>query len=201
MTEKRAITQRKGSNLGPIGLKRIISGGQTGADQGGLSAAKEMGFRTGGRIPKTFLTEDGPSPWLKEFGLVETEDYDYRRRTYLNILESDATLLFSGRVMERGVSLTFNTAMKLKRPLLRVSLDNLKDTLGWSMELERARNWFDNSWTTMNVAGPRESRFMGARDLVHNFLLRLLARERLEQALGSRDIVTDFIFSSETKEV
>ena len=33
----------------------IVSGGQTGADQGGLEAAKEAGIRTGGWAPDKFV--------------------------------------------------------------------------------------------------------------------------------------------------
>ena len=36
---------------------KIISGGQTGADMGGLLAAKDLGIRTGGWMPKGWLTE------------------------------------------------------------------------------------------------------------------------------------------------
>lgn len=41
---------------------RIISGGQTGADQGALVAAKQLGIETGGWTPRGFLTEAGPCP-------------------------------------------------------------------------------------------------------------------------------------------
>ena len=43
-------------------LDRIISGGQTGADQAGWRAARACGIPTGGAMPKGFLTEDGPRP-------------------------------------------------------------------------------------------------------------------------------------------
>lgn len=36
---------------------KIISGGQTGADMGGLEAAREYGFPTGGYAPKGWMTE------------------------------------------------------------------------------------------------------------------------------------------------
>ena len=43
-------------------IDRVISGGQTGADQAGWRAAKASGIPTGGWMPKGFLTEDGPRP-------------------------------------------------------------------------------------------------------------------------------------------
>ncbi len=41
-------------------LKKIISGGQTGADQAALDAAIKYGFPHGGWIPKGRRAEDGP---------------------------------------------------------------------------------------------------------------------------------------------
>ena len=38
---------------------KIISGGQTGADKGGLIAAKKANIKTGGIAPKGFMTEAG----------------------------------------------------------------------------------------------------------------------------------------------
>ncbi|MFZ8324119.1 YpsA SLOG family protein, partial [Staphylococcus aureus] len=40
-------------------LKKVISGGQTGADQAGLRAGKAAGLETGGMVPKGCLTDDG----------------------------------------------------------------------------------------------------------------------------------------------
>lgn len=43
-------------------LKKIIPGGQTGADQAGLDVAIKHGNPHGGAIPKGRLTEDGVYP-------------------------------------------------------------------------------------------------------------------------------------------
>ncbi|HME98544.1 MAG TPA: putative molybdenum carrier protein, partial [Terriglobia bacterium] len=56
-------------------MKKIISGGQTGADMGGLLAARELGIETGGMAPKGWLTENGPEEvLLRSFGLSECEE-------------------------------------------------------------------------------------------------------------------------------
>jgi hypothetical protein len=47
-------------------LEKIISGGQSGADQAGWRAAQMCGIVTGGWMPKDFLTEDGPCPEFAE---------------------------------------------------------------------------------------------------------------------------------------
>ena len=49
------------NNLDVTNLK-VCSGGQTGADLGGLIAAKQAGLETFGWMPPGFLTEFGPKP-------------------------------------------------------------------------------------------------------------------------------------------
>ncbi len=45
-------------------LDRVISGGQTGADQAALRAARAAGIPTGGWAPLGWKTEEGPAPRL-----------------------------------------------------------------------------------------------------------------------------------------
>ena len=53
-------------------LDKIISGGQTGADQAAWRAAEAFGVPTGGWMPEGFLTEDGPRPEFAErYGAAE----------------------------------------------------------------------------------------------------------------------------------
>ena len=50
---------------------QVISGGQTGADIAGLKVAKEKGILTGGRLPRRYMTEDGPNYGIPgQYGLV-----------------------------------------------------------------------------------------------------------------------------------
>lgn len=74
-------------------LQQVISGGQTGADQAGLFAARSLGIATGGCAPLGWRTDAGPAPWLgREFGLVEHADAGYVPRTYENIKVACVTL-------------------------------------------------------------------------------------------------------------
>ena len=53
-------------------ILQIVSGGQTGADQGGLEAALALGIPVGGWAPKGWLTENGPDPTLEsKYGMKE----------------------------------------------------------------------------------------------------------------------------------
>ena len=74
-------------------LEKIISGGQTGADQGGLMGAKKSGITTGGWMPNGWKTQNGPDPkTAKFFKMSEHSSDKYPPRTFANIKEADATI-------------------------------------------------------------------------------------------------------------
>jgi hypothetical protein len=72
-----------------MGLRRIVSGGQTGADRAALDAALEANFPCGGWCPEGRLAEDGPLSPL--YPLRELPGAGYRQRTIKNIESSDGT--------------------------------------------------------------------------------------------------------------
>jgi hypothetical protein len=147
------------------GLYKIISGGQTGADAGGLIAGWRMGILTGGTAPDNFKTQLGPNPLLETFGLRPGGDYNQRTKT--NILDSDGTVVIGVDLTSPGSRLTINTAKKLGKPVLTLDIRNL-------MEVLPAGNEFDslaivrqhgvrlfefiveNQIGILNVAGNRE---------------------------------------------
>ncbi len=58
-----------------LGVQLIISGGQTGVDQGALWAAKQLKIDTGGWVPVGGMTTEGKNPKLvNEFGCKEISD-------------------------------------------------------------------------------------------------------------------------------
>ena len=65
-------------------INKIISGGQTGADQGALDAAIKLGIPHGGWLPKGRKTETGPLP--KKYKLKEMPTAHYPKRTKKNIM-------------------------------------------------------------------------------------------------------------------
>ena len=76
-------------------IQKIISGGQTGADQAALDAAIKLGISHGGWIPKGRITEHGPLP--DRYKLQEMPTDSYPARTEQNIIDSDGTVNY-GRV-------------------------------------------------------------------------------------------------------
>lgn len=133
-------------------IKKIISGGQTGADRGGLLAGKLLGIETGGTAPPNFMTELGTCLELRDtFGLVEGE-YDprtYPKRTKRNIKDSDGTLLM-GIIHSPGSRLTLRYCQELEKPwIINPTPLDLKE-------------WLDTyKIEVLNVAGNRESKNPG----------------------------------------
>jgi putative molybdenum carrier protein len=123
----------------------IISGGQTGADQGGLYAAEWLGIPTGGWIPKGWRTDNGPDPELKRFNLQEHADWQFKPRTYANAAWGDGTVWF-GQTNSPGYFCTRNGVKAAGKPPM---LEN--------PTAEELRAWVtDNNIVTLNVAGNRE---------------------------------------------
>lgn len=80
--------------IGMTSISKVITGGQTGADQGALHAAAAAGIPTGGWAPRGWLTEAGPEPLLAEFGLQEHSTASYAARTKRNASEATGCLWF-----------------------------------------------------------------------------------------------------------
>ena len=145
------MPERRGREQSP--LRRIVAGGQTGADRAALEAARAAGFAAGGWVPRGRWAEDGRVPdGLGE--LRETESADPAERTRRNVADSDATLLLSHGPLRGGSALTQNEALRLGKPCLWIDLDQralepaIEHVLAW---LER------HEVGVLNVAGPRAS--------------------------------------------
>ena len=97
----------------------IVSGGQTGADQGALRAAKEEGLPTEGWVPLGWKTDAGPAPWLADYNLRECRVAQYRVRTLLNVRRATA-LIWIGWETSPGGVLTLTEARRRGLPLLSI---------------------------------------------------------------------------------
>lgn len=153
-------------------IRRIISGGQTGADQGALFAARSLGIETGGTAPKGWRTQAGPAPWLAFYGLVTCDSVEYRPRTWKNVHDSTGTLIF-GDLTSPGCSLTREICTQLGRPWIHVRWFPGVDVEGDAVEM--VRGWLMvNGISTLNVAGNREERAPGISVAVGRFLSGVL---------------------------
>ena len=96
-------------------INKIVSGGQTGADMGGLLAAELIGIPRGGYCPNNFSDENGfNDEFVPRFGL--TPKGSLKERTVYNVAESDGTVIFSKNLESTGTKTTIGICEKLKRP-------------------------------------------------------------------------------------
>jgi len=144
-------------------IEKIISGGQTGADRGGLEAARTVMIPTGGNAPKGYKTEDGPDLSLRDrYGLSEHPSDDYRARTEANVLEADATAIF-GDVFSAGSLLTRSLCREFKKP----SIENPTP--------EELRRWIEEyNIKVLNIAGNRESKNPGIYKATYDVVLNAI---------------------------
>ena len=102
-------------------IKKIISGGQTGADRAALDVAIELGIPYGGWIPKGRITEKGSLP--QKYRLQEMPTDSYARRTEQNVIDSDGTLIIARGKLTGGTDYTRQMTLKHKKQLLGIDLD------------------------------------------------------------------------------
>jgi hypothetical protein len=150
-------------------IRKLISGGQTGADISIVAVGARLGIEIGGLVPKGWRTERGAAPELEQSGFTESDSSDYRVRTRLNVEHGDATLIFATDPDSDGTRLTIDHAHRLGRPCL--VLNPFEVTAE-----KRARRWLlDTSPEVLNVAGNRESRSPGIGRRAEQILLAALA--------------------------
>lgn len=152
-----------------IKLKKIISGGQTGADQGGLFAGRELGLETGGTAPKDWRTQAGPAPWLADFGLVESQFVEYSARTRQNVVDSDGTVIF-GKISP-GSRSTRNHCLGQGKPYLWIPLADASLSLEDIRGPQFTRWLIDNRIEVLNTAGNREEVSPGICGYVTHFII------------------------------
>jgi hypothetical protein len=138
--------------MAPV-IKKIISGGQTGADRAALDFAINYKIPHGGWVSKGRLAEDGPIP--AKYKLQEMPTSSYQKRTEQNVIDSDGTVIISHGKLTGGSAYTRRMAKNHNRPYLHLDL-NKSDIFQTSMLL---LEWIDEyEIETLNVAGPRESK-------------------------------------------
>ena len=134
-------------------IKKIISGGQTGADRAALDVAIKLNIPYGGWIPKGRITEEGPLP--DRYQLQEMPTDSYSKRTEQNVIDSDATLIVSHGALTGGSAYNRKMAMKHGKQWFHADLNKLP-TFQAGMLIQ---DWISkNDIEILNVAGPRASK-------------------------------------------
>ena len=133
-------------------IRKIISGGQTGADRAALDFALAHRLQHGGWCPRARWAEDGPL--VSTYRLSETPDADPFQRTEWNVRDSDATVIFSiGENLVGGSNQTQHFAEFYQRPLLHLS----RERDGTAAVARLSSFLLTRNPGILNVAGPRAS--------------------------------------------
>ena len=134
-------------------IKKILSGGQTGADQAALDTAIKLDIPHGGWIPKGRITENGPLS--DKYQLEEMSTSSYAERTEQNVIDSDGTLIISHGKLTGGSSYTREIALEHIQPWLHIDLNKT----GIFDAAVKLSEWvLNNNIVILNVAGPRASK-------------------------------------------
>jgi hypothetical protein len=129
----------------PIGFK-IVSGGQSGADNAGLDYAIMHDMPHGGWCPRGRMTEDGRID--DEYELQETGG-THLLHIELNVRDSDATLIFTNKNMLDGPSKRIAVFCNLRsKPYKHVHPGITKNEIVNFLKLHNVK--------TLNVTGQRE---------------------------------------------
>ena len=147
-------------------IKKIISGGQTGADIAGLDAAIKLGIPYGGWIPKGRLTEDGPLS--EKYLLQEMTTASYPKRTAQNVIDSDGTVIFTYGALTGGSLLTRKKALQHGKPVLHFDLSK---TTAADVVQELVGFIEQNDIEVLNVAGSRGSKDPAIYDKVFEIMV------------------------------
>jgi Circularly permutated YpsA SLOG family len=150
-------------------VRKIISGGQTGADRAGLDFAIEVGLAHGGYVAKGRKAEDGRID--EKYRLTELATNSYPERTKRNVRQSDGTIILSlNEKLSGGSALTLSYARHANKPVLHIhNSETGHDPL--SHQVRRLKDFIEsNAIEVLNLAGPRESNEPG----VYRFTLQLL---------------------------
>ena len=154
---------------------KIVSGGQTGVDQGALEAAVDFGVDWGGWVPKGWRAENGTVPERFRARMQEHASANDIVRTRQNVADSHATLILSDAYPLSGGTLrTRDFCMNMMRSHFVV-------TFGEADAVGKVRKWLGQFFVAahpapfvLNVAGPRESKSPGIQSRTRLFLTEVL---------------------------
>jgi len=167
-------------------ITKIISGGQTGADRGGLDAALHCGLPHGGWCPKGRRAEDGIIP--AEYHLNEMVSSEYLPRTKANVFDSDATVIFTYGPLSGGSLKTATYAHHLEKPWHEVDLlhttpkQAVIEIMRWLAGDEELNDYDEYVACPpplaciLNVAGSRESHAPGIQEAVFRLMVDVLMK-------------------------
>jgi hypothetical protein len=133
-------------------IKKIVSGGQIGADQAALDVAIKLGVPHGGWIQKGRKTQRGRLP--EKYQLKEMPISGFKERIEQNVIDSDGTVIITHGNLTGGSDYSQKMAKVHQRPCLHIDLNETSaDMVG-----SKLNTWIiENEIEVLNVTGSRTS--------------------------------------------
>lgn len=148
-------------------------------DQAALRAARAVGFPTGGHAPLGWETEEGPAPWLADYGLVECPEPGYPARRKRCVADADTMVLIGDKNSKgsRGVLKDWATIRKHAAWVwVEPGASTPRGVAGFLMNVRRDGRRVE----TVLVAGNRESLMPGIGERAERFLLAVFEMVKRE---------------------
>lgn len=156
-------------------IKKVISGGQSGADLEGVKIAKELGFDVEMNTEKDYkpLFDDIPDIPHKEVTDKTGKSGGWKERRQFNVEDSDATLIFSDVPYEdlspySGTGATLRDAQRMNKPVKFINVNDFN-----TGEIKSFLNTHDPE--ILNIAGRRGLK----RDVLEPILKDILRKDEL----------------------
>ena len=172
-------------------IRKIISGGQIGADQAALDVAIKLGFPHGGWVQKGRKTQSGILP--AKYHLKELPTAGYKQRIEQNVIDSDGTVIISHGEPTGGAEYSRKMADKHHRPCLHMDLKENSTFIIAS----KVNTWvLENNIEVLNVTGSRVSEdstiYKDTMDIVEGVILLGLAKAKPVEPLSNGDPLNYF---------
>lgn len=151
---------------------KIISSFNTGADIAGIKAAYNNGLETGGTMPDGYKTERGNKPeYSKMYNATTDSQKNYNNRTMLNVVNSDATIIFD-YARSSGSKLTLDLCKIHLKPYLYIIKDiDVNEIIDF---IKR------HNPSVLNIAGNRESVCNGIENKVYKIMNEVFKQLKYE---------------------
>ncbi len=164
-----------------MSLEKIVSGGQTGADIGGILAAVDKGLKTGGVLPNGWRTQDGAKPEYAElYGMTEHTSPNYPPRTFQNVRDSDGTIRIAADLNSSGERCTMKAINQYDKPHFDVWVRDpvVYTTLETQTPNALAKWIVEKGIKTLNVAGNSEKTAPGIGNFTRRFVAAVIDEVR-----------------------
>lgn len=150
---------------------KIVSGGQTGVDQGALAAALKAKVPCGGWCPSGRRSEDGKIPAI--FPVCDLPSSKYADRTLQNVRDTDGTLIIFSGSISGGTELTKEFCDAELKPYLLIDVCKIS----CAQITQKLINFIHSfSILTLNVSGPRRSEWPNAYNCAFRVITNLFGK-------------------------